>query len=42
MIGFRNVLVREYLEIDRAILFDVLQSHLGDIKALRKVFAQFL
>jgi uncharacterized protein YutE (UPF0331/DUF86 family) len=42
MIGFRNVLVHEYLEIDRAIVFDVLQNRLGDIEALRQVFAQFL
>jgi uncharacterized protein YutE (UPF0331/DUF86 family) len=42
MIGFRNVLVHEYLEIDRAIVFDVLQNRLGDIEVLRKVFAQFL
>jgi uncharacterized protein YutE (UPF0331/DUF86 family) len=42
MIGFRNVLVHEYLEIDRGIVFDVLQNHLSDIEALRQVFAQFL
>jgi uncharacterized protein YutE (UPF0331/DUF86 family) len=42
MIGFRNVLVHEYLEIDRGIVFDVLQNHLSDIEALRQIFAQFL
>ena len=42
MIGFRNVLVHEYLEIDRAIVFDVLRNRLGDIEALRQVFARFL
>lgn len=42
MIGLRNVLVHEYLEIDRAIVFDALQNRLGDIKALKLVFAQFL
>ncbi len=42
MIGFRNVLVHEYLDIDRAIVYDVLQNRLGDIEALRRVFAQFL
>jgi uncharacterized protein YutE (UPF0331/DUF86 family) len=42
MIGFRNVLVHEYLEIDRAVVFDVLQNHLSDIEALRQVFARFL
>ncbi len=42
MIGFRNVLVHEYVEIDRRIVFDVLNSHLDEISELRRVFAQFL
>ncbi len=29
MIGFRNILVHEYLEIDRTIVYDVLQHQLG-------------
>ncbi len=42
MIGFRNILVHEYMDIDRQIVYDVLQSDLEDIEALRRVFAQFL
>lgn len=42
MIGFRNTLVHNYLEIDRRIVYDVLQNHLKDIKKIRKIFAQFL
>ena len=42
MIGFRNVLVHEYLDIDRMIVYDVLQNRLGDLEALRRVFARFL
>ena len=42
MIGFRNTLVHDYLEIDRRIVYDVLQNHLKDIKKIRKIFAQFL
>jgi uncharacterized protein YutE (UPF0331/DUF86 family) len=42
MIGFRNVLVHEYLDVDRKIVYDVLQHHLGDLRALRRMFAQFL
>ena len=42
MIGVRDVLVHEYLDIDRVIVFDVLQNHLGDLEALRQVFARFL
>jgi uncharacterized protein YutE (UPF0331/DUF86 family) len=39
MIGFRNVLVHDYLEIDRRIVHRVLQEDLGDIRALTAVFA---
>jgi len=42
MIGFRNVLVHGYTEIDRRIVYDVLQHRLGDIEGLRQVFAQLL
>jgi uncharacterized protein YutE (UPF0331/DUF86 family) len=42
MIGFRNTLVHEYIEIDRAIVFDVLHNHLDDIKDLMKVYAGFI
>jgi uncharacterized protein YutE (UPF0331/DUF86 family) len=42
MIGFRNILVHEYLEIDRTIVYDVLQRHVADIEAIQAVFAQFL
>ncbi len=42
MIGFRNVLVHEYLDIDRKIVHEVLQHRLEDIEALKQVFAQFL
>ena len=42
MIGFRNTLVHEYIDIDRNIVYDVLQNDLGDFEELRKVFAGFL
>jgi uncharacterized protein YutE (UPF0331/DUF86 family) len=42
MIGFRNVLVHDYLDIDLDIVYDVLQNRLDDLRALRKVFARFL
>lgn len=42
MIGFRNILVHEYLEIDRRIVYDVLQHGLDDMEALEKQFVQFL
>jgi uncharacterized protein YutE (UPF0331/DUF86 family) len=42
LIGFRNTLVHEYIEIDRTIVYQVLQEDLGDIEALIRVFAKFL
>jgi uncharacterized protein YutE (UPF0331/DUF86 family) len=42
MIGFRNTLVHDYLEIDRSIVYDILQNHLEDIEAAKQMFAQFL
>jgi uncharacterized protein YutE (UPF0331/DUF86 family) len=42
MIGFRNALVHDYLEIDRSIVYDILQNHLEDIEDVKKVFVQFL
>lgn len=42
MIGFRNVLVHDYLDIDRRIVYRVLQEDLEDLEALRRVFGQFL
>ena len=42
MIGFRNTLLHEYIEIDRKIVHDVLRNSLGDLEELRRTFAQFL
>ncbi len=42
MIGFRNLLVHEYLEIDRRRVYGVLQENLEDLEALSRVFAHFL
>ena len=42
MIGFRNTLVHDYVEIDRKIVYEILQNNIDDILKLKKVFAQFL
>ena len=42
MLGFRNILVHDYMDIDRRIVYEVLQKELSDIKELCRVFAQFL
>ena len=42
MIGFRNTLVHEYIDIDRKIVYNVLQNDIDDFEELKKIFAQFL
>lgn len=42
MIGFRNILIHDYLEIDRKIVYTILQDHLADLKAIQNLFAPFL
>jgi len=42
MIGLRNTVVHDYLEIDRSIVYDILQNHLQDIEAVKRIFTQFL
>jgi uncharacterized protein YutE (UPF0331/DUF86 family) len=42
MIGFRNTLVHEYIDIDRKIVYQVLQDNLGDIQALIQEFSKLL
>ena len=42
LIGFQNTLVHEYIEIDRQIVYQVLQGGLADIEALIQVFAGYL
>lgn len=42
MIGFRNTLVHDYTDIDRRIVYDILQNNLTDLDRLKKVFAGFL
>ena len=42
MIGFRNILVHDYLQVDRSIVYDVLRHRLPDIEDIGRVFAQYL
>ena len=32
MVGFRNIAIHEYKEIDEEILIDVIENHLNDLK----------
>lgn len=42
MIGFRNILVHDYLDLDRKLVYEVLRTRLGDLRSLQQVFAKFL
>lgn len=42
MIGFRNILVHEYLELDRRRVHEVIQQNLGDLRGIQRIFAGFL
>jgi uncharacterized protein YutE (UPF0331/DUF86 family) len=42
MIGFRNTLVHEYIEVDLDIVYDVLQNGLEDIEGIRRGLAAYL
>ena len=42
MIGFRNVLVHEYLNIDHELVYNVLQNNLGDFRDLMAALATYI
>ncbi len=42
MIGMRNILVHDYLEINHDTIYNVLQNHLKDIFALKEFFTRYI
>lgn len=42
MIGFRNALVHDYLDIDLSLKYDILTHRLKDFEKIKQVFAQLL
>lgn len=42
MIGFRNILVHEYMDVDRRLVYEVLQNNLGDFRELITVLSSWL
>jgi uncharacterized protein YutE (UPF0331/DUF86 family) len=42
MIGFRNVLVHEYMDVDRRLVYEVLQNNLGEFRAIIAVLSSWL
>lgn len=42
MTGFRNVLVHDYVELDRQRVYEILQNRLEDLKAIREALVALL
>jgi len=42
MVGFRNILVHEYLDVDREIVYETLAHNLDDLRKLAGIFARIL
>lgn len=42
MIGLRNILVHDYLDVNHRVIYDILRSRLNDLKHLRDFFAEYL
>jgi uncharacterized protein YutE (UPF0331/DUF86 family) len=42
IIGFRNILVHDYLKLDRSIVYDILKHKLSDFVAIQKCLAVYL
>lgn len=42
IIGFRNILVHDYLEIDRTIVYHMLENRLANLKAILSEYAKLL
>jgi|UniRef100_A0A7C3YST7 uncharacterized protein YutE (UPF0331/DUF86 family) len=42
MVGFRNILVHEYLSIDHTLVYDLLQNRLSDFSDFAKVIVAYL
>jgi len=42
IIGFRNILVHDYLDVDRNTVYSVLQNEISDLKELMRMFSKYL
>lgn len=42
MAGFRNILVHDYLKIDREIVYEVILNNLKDIEKFIKVIVEYI
>lgn len=42
VIGFRNILVHDYMELDREIVYEILKNDLTDLRDILKAYGSFL
>jgi uncharacterized protein YutE (UPF0331/DUF86 family) len=42
MIGLRNILVHDYLQINHTLIYNILQNQLKDITALKEFFTRYI
>jgi uncharacterized protein YutE (UPF0331/DUF86 family) len=42
MIGCRNIIVHDYVKLDRSLIYNVIQNNLSDFTKIKKCLAQYL
>ncbi|AJA48557.1 hypothetical protein CPAST_c24880 [Clostridium pasteurianum DSM 525 = ATCC 6013] len=42
MAGFRNILVHDYLKLDRALVYDIINNNLNDIEDFIKIVVEYI
>jgi uncharacterized protein YutE (UPF0331/DUF86 family) len=42
MIGLRNILMHDYLDINHAIVHELIQSRMDDFESIKAFFAQYI
>ncbi|QAA34750.1 type VII toxin-antitoxin system HepT family RNase toxin [Clostridium manihotivorum] len=42
MAGFRNILVHDYVRLDREVVYDIIINHLKDIESFMKIISEYI
>ncbi|WP_160674467.1 DUF86 domain-containing protein [Clostridium sp. C8-1-8] len=42
MAGFRNILVHDYVSLDREMVYDIIINHLKDIESFMKIISEYI
>ncbi|AKA69343.1 type VII toxin-antitoxin system HepT family RNase toxin [Clostridium scatologenes] len=42
MAGFRNILVHDYMKLDRGLVYDIINNNLKDIEAFVKIIVEYI